>query len=50
MMTNFNGNRHLWGHDFRVVANGLHEADVAAFVVGAGLYIRAAWAKWWHHD
>ena len=34
MMTNFNGNRHLWGHDFRVVANGLHEADVAAFVEG----------------
>ena len=34
MMTNFNGNRRLWGHDFRVVANGLDEADVAAFVEG----------------
>ena len=33
-MTNFNGNRHLWGHDFRVVANGLDEADVTAFVEG----------------
>ena len=34
MMTSFNGNRHLWGHDFRVVANGLDEADVATFVEG----------------
>ncbi len=34
MMTNFNGSRHLWGHDFRVVANGLDEADVTTFVEG----------------
>jgi hypothetical protein len=34
MMTNFNGSRHLWGRDFRLVANGLDEADVAAFVEG----------------
>ncbi len=34
MMTNFNGNRRLWGHDFRVVENGLDEADVTAFVEG----------------
>ena len=33
-MTNFNGNRRLWGHDFRVVANGLDEADVTTFVEG----------------
>ncbi len=33
-MTNFNGNRRLWGHDFRVVANGLYEADVTTFVEG----------------
>ena len=23
---------------------------VPAFVIGAGLYTRAAWAKWWHHE
>ena len=23
---------------------------VALFVVGGGLYARAAWAKWWQHD
>ena len=34
IMTNFNGYRRLWGHDFRVVANGLDETDVAAFVDG----------------
>ncbi len=34
MMTNFNGYRRLWGRDFRLVANGLDEADVAAFVEG----------------
>ena len=34
MMNNFNGTRRLWGHDFAVVANGLDEADVAAFVEG----------------
>ena len=34
MMTNFNGYRRLWGHDFQVVANGLDEADVATFVEG----------------
>ena len=33
-MTNFNGYRRLWGRDFRVVANGLDEADVALFVEG----------------
>ena len=21
-----------------------------SFVIGAGLYIRAAWLKWWEHD
>ena len=31
-MTDSNGVRRLWGHDFRVVGGGLDEDDVAAFV------------------
>ena len=31
-MTDSNGVRRLWGHDFRLVGGGLDESDVAAFV------------------
>ena len=33
-MTDSNGVRRLWGHDFRLVGGGLDESDVAAFVEG----------------
>ena len=31
-MTDSNGIRRLWGHDFRLAGGGLNESDVAAFV------------------
>ena len=33
-MTNDYGSRRLWGHNFRLVAGGLDEDDVATFVEG----------------